>query len=219
MSSSDPSRISTKNKKAQLTQAQKLKFNVRLLNFLDNTNSFVSKILISVIILFLFIFINYIANTLGSKTRTLLSNKYWYNKQIIIFLTIYLAINITSLHGLKIRPIFTLISSIIGWFLFNVVTSLGEVWISKNPPMTWFTIVIIPMILFYIVNDFKNYYKQSEPNATNTRLVNIFKIFQIILLLLILILLIIGFYFSYSKAKKKLKSNFDFKKFFFAIKS
>ena len=218
VSSPGETRVGKKNIKPQLTQAQKLTKNVKILSALDKIDIVTTDIFKSVIVLLLFVFINYVAETLGSKTRIILSNKYWYNKQIVIFLTIYLVINITSLHGLHLAPIYTLLVSIVGWFLFNFLTSLGQVWLIRNPPITWFGIIIIPLILFYVTSDFKTYYAELPPNEENTKLTNIFNYVQKFFLIIAIILMIYGFTFAYIKAKRKLKSKFSFKDFFFSIK-
>lgn len=212
------SRVSDK-KKTNLTQAQKMDGDNKIFSFIEKVNNNFAKIIISVLVLIVFIYVNFIADTLGSLSRNLLSDKYWYNKQIIIFLTIYVGINLTSLHGLHVEPQITILYSIIGWLLFNILTSLGEVWFYKKYSITWFLLVMIPMILFYIVYDFKTYYSDLEPNAYNTKIINILKILETILLFLFIVLLITGFTISYTRQKNKLKSKFNFLKFFFLIKS
>ena len=110
----------------------------------------IGEVFKSITILIMFVLINFIATTMGSKTREIMSQKYWYNKQIVVFLTLYLVINIMSLKGLRLYPAYTLLISIVGWILFNLMTSLGEVWAIRSPPITWLWLTCIPLILFFI---------------------------------------------------------------------
>jgi hypothetical protein len=171
----------------------------------------------SIIILIIFILVNFIAKTMGSKTREVMSQKYWYNKQIVVFLTLYLVINIMSLKGLNLYPLYTLFISIVGWLLFNLITSLGEVWAIRSPPMTWFGITCIPLILFFIANDFYNYYSELDPNDHNKFYTNMW--FNIIksLIIITILCMILGFVISLSHARQN--KGFNFLKFFFSIKN
>ena len=171
----------------------------------------------SITILLIFILINFVAKTMGSKTIKIMSKKYWYNKQIIVFLTLYLVINIMSLKGYRLFPLYTLFISIFGWLLFNIITSLGESWAIYNPPITWFGITFIPLVLFFISNDFYNYYSELDQNNHNKYYANLW--FNIIkgLIIITIFTIIVGFIIVYSKIRKK--SGYNFFSFFFSIKN
>tara|TARA_B100000780_G_scaffold276552_2_gene245360 strand:+ start:1146 stop:1754 length:609 start_codon:yes stop_codon:yes gene_type:complete len=175
----------------------------------------IGEVFKSITILIMFVLINFIATTMGSKTREIMSQKYWYNKQIVVFLTLYLVINIMSLKGLRLYPAYTLLISIVGWILFNLMTSLGEVWAIRSPPITWLWLTCIPLILFFISNDFYNYYSELEPNDHNKYYTNLWFNIIKILIVIIIFLIITGFIIALTSAKSK--KGFNFINFFFSI--
>ena len=95
-------------------------------------------------IIMIFIVSNLGYSPVGCKTQYLFSNKYWYNKQLVIFFVIYFVINLRSnaAHG-GAAPNDLFIMSVIVWFMYNITARLGETWaIMKSPlwpgPLTWF---------------------------------------------------------------------------------
>ena len=88
-------------------------------------------------IIMIFIVSNLGYSPIGCKTQYLFSNKFWYNKQLVIFFVIYFVINLRSnaAHGGS-APNDLFIMSIIVWVLYNVTSRLGETWaIMKNSIM------------------------------------------------------------------------------------
>ena len=199
-----------------LQQPKQRVHNPHPLNF-EHSWELLSDTFKSITILIIFILINFVAKTMGSKTIEIMGERYWYNKQIIVFLTLYFVINVMSLKGYRLFPLYTLFISVVGWILFNLITSLGEGWAIANPPITWFGVSCIPLIFFFIANDFYNYYSQLEPNDHNKFYTNLW--FHIIkgLITITILLIIVGTISVYSKASKK--KNFNFFKFFFSIKN
>ena len=172
-----------------------------------------------IIILFLVSSIGY--SSLGCKTQYLMSSKFWYNKQIVIFFIIYLVVNLSGDTISKLtNPIQQLILSIISLLLYNIIGRLGEIWWNPIPsywpgPMTWFSIIALPMIAIYILDDMKKYYMAENAVFIHTGKIDAIKMIEIIIAGITSLLIITGFYKATVQSMKRYKSNFSFISFLF----
>ena len=167
-----------------------------------------------IIMLFLVSSIGY--SSLGCKTQYLMSSKFWYNKQIVIFFIIYLVINLGGDTISKLtNPIQQLILSIISLLLYNIMGRLGEIWWNPFPsywpgPMTWFSIIALPMIAIYILDDMKKYYMAENAVFIHTEKIDAIKVIEIITAGITILLILSGFYKATIQSMKRYKDNFSF---------
>ena len=172
-----------------------------------------------IIMLFLVSSIGY--SSLGCKTQYLMSSKFWYNKQIVIFFIIYLVINLGGDTISKLtNPIQQLILSIISLLLYNIMGRLGEIWWNPFPsywpgPMTWFSIITLPMIAIYILDDMKKYYMAENAVFIHTEKIDAIKVIEIIIAGITMLLILSGFYKATIQSMKRYKDNFSFISFLF----
>jgi len=172
----------------------------------------------------------YIVNNLGyspigCKTRYLFSNKFWYNKQLVIFFVIYFVINLRSSAargGATPNDLFVV--SLIVWILYNVTTRLGETWaVMSTPlwpgPLTWFGMLTFPLIVLFIVNDARKYYiSVDKTNAYDTTIRTLYYA-EICLMLASLGIMGTGFVHSYIEQSRRWGKDFSFLRFFFGIEN
>jgi len=176
-------------------------------------------------IIMIFIVSNLGYSPIGCKTQYLFSNKFWYNKQLVIFFVIYFVINLRSnaAHGGS-APNDLFIMSIIVWILYNVTSRLGESWaIMKTPlwpgPLTWFGLLTFPLIILFIVNDARRYYISIDKTSIYDVTIKTLYYFELILMCLVISIIGIGFIKSYQEQTKKWGKKFKFLQFFFGIEN
>ena len=174
-------------------------------------------------IIMIFIVSNLGYSPVGCKTQYLFSNKYWYNKQLVIFFVIYFVINLRSnaAHG-GAAPNDLFIMSIVVWILYNITARLGETWaIMKSPfwpgPLTWFGMLTFPLVILFIVNDARRYYIAIDKSDVYNLTIKSLYYFELILMTSLAVLVGIGFYKSYQEQSKKWGKKFSFLSFFFGI--
>ena len=174
-------------------------------------------------IIMIYIVSNLGYSPVGCKTQYLFSNKFWYNKQLVIFFVIYFVINLRSnaAHG-GAAPNDLFIMSIIVWLLYNITSRLGETWaIMQSPlwpgPLTWFGLLTFPLILLFIINDSRKYYISIDKTNVYDTTIKILYHVEIVLMVSILLLIGIGFIRSYQEQSKKWGKKFKFLQFFFGI--
>ena len=176
-------------------------------------------------IMMIFIVSNLGYSPVGCKTQYLFSNKFWYNKQLVIFFVIYFVINLRSnaAHG-GAAPNDLFIMSIIVWIMYNVTARLGETWaIMKSPlwpgPLTWFGLLTFPMIILFIVNDARRYYIAIDQTDVYDITIKTLYYFELILMSTLVLLIGIGFYKSYQQQSQLWGKKFRFWAFFFGIEN
>jgi len=174
-------------------------------------------------IIMIYIVSNLGYSPVGCKTQYLFSNKFWYNKQLVIFFVIYFVINLRSnaAHG-GAAPNDLFIMSIVVWTLYNITSRLGETWaIMKSPiwpgPLTWFGLLTFPLILLFIINDSRKYYIAIDKTNVYDMTIKILYYVEIVLMVAILLLIGIGFIRSYQEQSKRWGKKFKFWQFFFGI--
>jgi len=174
---------------------------------------------LAIIILFLISGKGY--SPFGCKTQYLFTDKFWYNKQLVIFFTIYFVINLRAQDYLTTRsPFATFIISIITWIAFNLVGTLGNTWwklsIPGYPsPLTWFGLVAFFLVFIYVIDDIRRYYRAIEETEQHQKLIGVLYRLELVLVALIVGIIIVGFHRAYAEKRKQMKGSFDFTKFFF----
>ena len=176
---------------------------------------------LAVIILFLISGKGY--SPFGCRTQYLFTDRFWYNKQLVIFFTIYFVINLSSEDRVElVSPLATFAVSALTWLLFNIVSRLGETWWAlKIPgypgPLTWFGVVAFLLAITYIVDDIRRYYIAREEVKEHQGLIRMLYRLELVLVTVTAVVTGLGFYRSYASQRKLLKKNFEFWRFFFGV--
>jgi hypothetical protein len=158
---------------------------------------------------------------LGCKTQYLMSSRFWYNKQVVIFFIIYFIINLGGYTISKLTdPIRQLVLSIICLVLFNITGRLGEVWFMKNPsfypgPLTYFGVIAYPLVMLYIVDDMRRYMIATHDVSEKVKSIDALRGVEIGLISTISLILIVGFWKAIKESKIKFGKNFAFISFLF----
>ena len=158
---------------------------------------------------------------LGCKTQYLFSPKFWFNKQFVIFFIIYFIINLGGYTvSILSDPNRQLILSIVCLIFYNIIARLGEVWFDKHPlywpgPLTYFGVIVWPLILLYIADDMRRYLMASHAVSAGKNEIDSIKWIELGLMGLIAIVAIIGFYKAIKQSKKSYGKNFEFISFLF----
>jgi len=158
---------------------------------------------------------------LGCKTQYLFSPKFWFNKQFVIFFIIYFIINLGGYTvSILSDPNRQLILSIVCLIFYNIIARLGEVWFDKHPlywpgPLTYFGVIVWPLILLYIADDMRRYLMASHAVSAGKNEIDSIKWIELGLMGVIAIVAIIGFYKAIKQSKKSYGKNFEFISFLF----
>ena len=158
---------------------------------------------------------------LGCKTQYLFSPKFWFNKQFVIFFIIYFIINLGGYTvSILSDPNRQLILSIVCLIFYNIIARLGEVWFDKHPlywpgPLTYFGVIVWPLILLYIADDMRRYLMASHAVSAGKNEIDSIKWIELGLMGVIAIVAIIGFYKAIKQSKKTYGKNFEFISFLF----
>lgn len=145
---------------------------------------------------------------LGCKTQYLFSPKFWFNKQFVIFFIIYFIINLGGYTvSILSDPNRQLILSIVCLIFYNIIARLGEVWFDKHPlywpgPLTYFGVIVWPLILLYIADDMRRYLMASHAVSAGKNEIDSIKWIELGLMGVIAIVAIIGFYKAIKQSKK-----------------
>ena len=160
---------------------------------------------------------------LGCKTQYLFSDRYWYNKQLIIFFIIYFIVNIRGEAVTELtNPLQEFILSVITWILFNMIASLGKIWLAKTPwywpgPLTWFGAIALPLVTMYILDDMRRYFIAEHALKDSETKINIIKNVEMGIILLVFLMLIIGFIKAFNAERNAIGKTFQFLPFFFGF--
>ena len=160
---------------------------------------------------------------LGCKTQYLMSRRFWFNKQIVIFFVIYFIINLGGDTISKLTdPIQQVVVSIGCLFFYNVVARLGGIWWNKDPwywpgPMTWFGAICLPLIVVYILDDMRRYYIAENAILANANTIDSIRHVEIGVISIVLAITCIGFIRAMNMAKKIHGKYYSFLAFFFGI--
>ena len=158
---------------------------------------------------------------LGCKTQYLFSSRFWFNKQFVIFFIIYFIINLGGYTVAKLSdPTRQLILSIVCLIFYNIAARLGEVWFDQNPtywpgPLTYFGVIVWPLILLYVVDDMRRYLMASHAVSSNKNEIDSIKWIEVGLMASIALIMIIGFYKAIKESKDRYGKNFEFISFLF----
>ena len=158
---------------------------------------------------------------IGCKTQYLFTSKYWYNKQLVIFFIIYFVINLGGYTITKLSdPRRQFFLSIVALFMFNVLARMGEVWFDKHPsywpgPLTYFGLVVFPLISIYIFDDMRRYLTVNYALNTSKSTIDNLKKIELGLMISVGLIMIIGFVKAIIESKEKAGKNFDFILFLF----
>jgi hypothetical protein len=125
---------------------------------------------------------------LGCKTQYLFSPKFWFNKQFVIFFIIYFIINL-------------------GGYTVSILSGPG--------PLTYFGVIVWPLILLYIADDMRRYLMASHAVSAGKNEIDSIKWIELGLMGVIAIVAIIGFYKAIKQSKKMYGKNFEFISFLF----
>ncbi len=185
-------------------------------NYIDN----LVPILRAVLLITLLIIGGMGYSPVGCKTQYMFTDKYWYNKQIVIFLILYLVVNLrSSWQRREKEPFAVLRGTTIAFVVFNAVARMGDAWLTgplaDMGPATWFGLVLFPLVVLYILDDTRRYYKAIAGKGQYTHAINILYKTEIVLLAAICVLIAVGFFKSYSGARRKSKGKLNFWKFLF----
>jgi hypothetical protein len=158
---------------------------------------------------------------LGCKTQYLFSPRFWFNKQFVIFFIIYFIINLGGYTVARLSdPNKQLILSIICLIFYNITARLGEVWFDKNPsywpgPLTYFGVIVWPLILLYVVDDMRRYLTASHAVTSNKNEIDSIKWIEVGLMISIAIIMVTGLYKAIKESMKLYGKNFEFISFLF----
>lgn len=183
--------------------------------------SSIIPILKAFVIITLFIMNGSGYSPLSCKVQYLMSDKFWYNKQVIIFFIIYFIINLGGDTISKLtNPIQQLVLSICTLFLYNIIAKLGDLWWDKDPwywpgPMSWFAVLVFPLLSVYILDDMRRYYIAENASFLYGNKIDIIKSMELGIILFTLFFIVWGFITATIKAKTEYKSTFSFFSFLF----
>lgn len=183
----------------------------------------VIPVLKALVIITLFLLNGVGFSPLGCRTQYLLSSRFWYNKQIVIFFIIYFIVNLGGDTISKLTdPIQQLITSIITLLLYNIIARLGAVWWNKDPwywpgPMTWFGLISLPLIIIFILDDMRRYYMAENAIFVNADLIDNIKYVEFGVIGAVLLTIIVGFIKAIEEAKKRYGKYYSFLAFFFGV--
>ena len=162
-----------------------------------------SDLLKGVFLLILAVAGNFVAETLGCKTRKLLTEN-MYAKQIIILSIIYFAIDFTNDQAAA--PKDTFINTLIIWIAFLMFTKMNE----------WFTIAcFLLLVIGYLLSSQMNYLKNDKKK--NKKQIDSYEKCIRGVMILFTILLVIGFCLYFAKQQKDHKKNWNVLKFIFGV--
>ena len=180
-------------------------------------------ILKALVIITLFLLDGIGFSPLGCKTQYLMSSRFWYNKQIVIFFIIYFIINLGADTISKLtNPLQQLIISVTCLLFYNIVARLGDVWWAKSPwywpgPMTYFAIICLPLISIVILDDMRRFYMAENAVFLNAQTIDKIKFTELIIIIITLSIISIGFGKALIKSKETHGKYFSFLAFFFGV--
>lgn len=159
----------------------------------------------SLFLLFLAVSGNFVAETLGCKLQNLLSNN-MYAKHLVIFFMIYFTLNYSKEEAP--HPLESLKSTALLYIFFVL---FGRI------PLSVFIVTTILLITTYVINNYRDYYKNinEKQDNDNSAVDDKLKQAQLILLMLTAVLIIIGNVVYYMLKKKEYGKQFKFLTFIF----
>lgn len=178
-------------------------------------------ILKALVIITLFLLDGIGFSPLGCKTQYLMSPRFWYNKQIVIFFIIYFIINLGADTISKLTdPIQQLTISVACLLFYNLVARLGNVWWDKNPwywpgPMTYFGLISLPLVVIVILDDMRRYYMAENAIFVHAKTIDQIKIIELVIIAFTLLIIAIGFGKAVIKSINEHGKYFSFFSIFF----
>jgi hypothetical protein len=180
----------------------------KLLEKYKNIENIYINVIAGVFLLFLAISGNFLVETLNCHTQQLLTNSV-VAKQVMIFFIIFFTIDFSNLVVEK--PSVKLVKTVMVYIFYLLFTKMN-----KKPTL----IVFILLIITYIVNSYKRYYRFRYEEITNSSIelhkekkhhqqyADYLLRLEAILLFTIMVTILVGFYYYYNqklKQDKKLK--------------
>jgi hypothetical protein len=171
---------------------------------MENTVEKANNIMNGVLLLILAISGNFIAETLGCKTRKLLSEN-MVAKHVVILFIIYFSLGFASESNPN--PMILLGNSISIWVLFVLFTRMS----------LQFNILVFGLVvLYHFINTYINYYSSKDKKKYKNIIENYSKLLNY-LKYLIIGSLITGFVLYYNKQRKDYSKNWSTFKFIFGV--
>ena len=190
-------------------------------NFLKRMVQNTLPILKALVVITLFLLNRIGFSPLGCKTEYLMTSRFWYNKQVVIFFIIYFIINLGGYTISKLTdPTKQLILSIICLVLYNIIGRLGEVWFMKKlyfypGPLTYFGLVAFPLVALYIIDDMRRYMIAMNGIQDKVKNIDTLRSVEIGLISTILLIIVVGLWKAIGESKKQFGKNFTFISFLF----
>ena len=152
-----------------------------------------------IVLLFLMIFANYLGPTLNCSVQRLISHNMYF-KQIIVFISIYFALNYTT-NKIE-NPMHHIRTSLIIWFALLIITKLH----------TGFAFIIyILLVAYYFMFNYREYNKQENKDYS------IFQTYIKYLEYTMYVVTTIGLVLYFRKQFTEHRKNFSFLKFFVGV--
>lgn len=168
------------------------------------TRETASTILKAILLLFISIAGNFLAETLGCKTQLYLENMYV--KHLLILFMIYFTIDFTQGNEV-ISPIINLKRAFIVWIIFHLFTHLD----------IGSTVIVLLMIMsLFFMSNYTVYLEKM--GKKDSQLAKTIKKVEKVLYILILSIILIGFGYYYLEKKNEYGKSFNILKFIFGVK-
>ncbi len=184
------------------------------------------NILRAVLLITLFVVGGMGYSPIGCKTQYMFTDKYWYNKQIIIFLVLYLVINLrSSWQREEKEPFAVLRGTVVAFLIFNAVARMGDAWWADGKgwasggPATWFGLALFPLVVLYVLDDTRRYYKAIEGKGQYARVIDTLYKAELVAVGVTALVLVVGFTKSYRGARRTRGGKLGFWRFLFGAPS
>jgi len=149
---------------------------------------------------------NFLAETLGCRTRQALENIYV--KHLLLLFMIYFTIDFSQDEKDKPQhPLRNMFKAFIVWIVFHIFTHL------KQLP----TAILIVLLMIVYVSDNYSGYLASLP-GDNSNLINKLKLLEQTSFALAIVIGVMGFLIYYIEKKREYKNNFSLFKFIMGVK-
>ena len=171
------------------------------------SNDAMESIIKALLLLVLSISGNFLAETLGCQSQTLLDNMV--AKHLLILFMIYFTIDFTDKE--HVNPFINLVKAFAVWIIFHFFTHMDI--------MPTVISICIVMILFFISN-YRHYLSKNnkEENQNNNNLDNNLKIIQQVIAIGSLCLILVSSGIYYLEKKTEYNKHFSVWKFIFGVK-
>ena len=176
------------------------------------SNNAMESIIKALLLLVLSVSGNFLAETLGCQSQTLLENMF--AKHVLILFMIYFTIDFTQRDQDVINPFINVFKAFCVWILFHLFTHMNI--------LPTFIVGLLLMILFFISN-YRHYIEEKkkivrEEKQELEKLDKSLKLSQEILLILVLVVILIGCVVYFLEKKREYGNAFRAWKFIFGVK-